>query len=177
MRALIGAILLGGGYVRNLRSLFTQILVFGVFNEADDLEGGIGTADVSVLFKSDADGIRAIQDFLDEGFVHDGNFGRGGRIVLVKIAAGDEGSLQRLEIIRRDTAEIGQGFDSRGEDEDVLIPTAAADGDDAGVGGGINARDGTNAVEQFALEREAALDGDVEARQIDVGDEKTLLAK
>ena len=147
--------ILSNGEVRRRMHLLTQRLILGVSHHPDDLNRRAEPFPLGDAERA-PDGGRGREILPDEGFVHDGDAGRPGNVVVTNVSAGDEGGAERLEVAVAHLVEpdIPSGARRcRGSfDDDVIVPEAVSDGSQVRCAGGLHAGNGAQPREQLGLD-------------------------
>src|SRR5258706_5685541 len=105
--------------------------VLGVFHQTYYLIKRVGLAGSHFQTKCLAQRTAATKQLARKSLVDDRGLGRVQRIVIVEIPTGKKRRSQRLEISRRDSGQPREAFQLPFH-QNILVPTAAADGNDAG---------------------------------------------
>src|SRR5260221_839102 len=149
--------------------------VFVVFHQTYYLIDRVGLPRSHFQTKCLAQRTAATKQLARKSLVDDRGLGRVKRIVIVEIPAGKKRSSERLEISGRDARQPREPLHLP-VNQNILVPTAAADGNDAGIRRALHSGNALDTVDQFALEGQAALFGHVEAGVREVSDNDALLA-
>src|SRR5260370_33265341 len=141
-----GLLVLRLGNKGNGLEIFAELVVFGIADQTDHEELGIGGIAELLAAEGAADGILALEDFTRELLVDDGHFGRGEIIVRIEIATGDERDAHGAEVAG--TGAVEQDVERRAAIAGlpgILVPTTSANWRHVDLGGG----DGAGALPEF----------------------------
>ncbi len=175
---LIGLGVLSFGDKGNGTEFLTEVAVFCVFDDAHDFITLRRLTGPDHYVQDSTERASAIENPGQKRLIHDGNWRRGGHIVIGDVAACEDRRSQGCKVAWCHTAKKGNGFRSlRSFDPDEVIPEISGSGNDARFGCRLHAGDGANAIEHFLLEGLAAVLRQVEAAEIKLCDQDSILAE
>src|SRR5262245_50759485 len=97
-RARAGRVVLRLGKIGDGLEVFAELVIFGIADQSNHQELGIGLVAELLAAENAANGIFPLEDFARELLVDDGHSSRGKIVVRIEIPAADERNTHRAEV-------------------------------------------------------------------------------